>query len=151
MTTVTMEGFDKISAIIAGKVQPIGTTTFSVVAGGRRGQEKNTLIAQVQAARDRDPWYLSTDSKQAIRFVARGLASFDQSTVINAVSQIGKLLLDAARVNVENQRNASGSTFAELSARYAAFKRRKFGFIHPILKATNDLLGGLRVVVTRNT
>ena len=151
MTTVTMTGFDAITNIIAGKVKAIGTTEFAVVAGGSRGAAKNALIARVQAALDRDPWYLGRESKEALRFVVRGLASPESSTRAAAVKQVGVLLLDAVRSNVEKMKNPNGTTFRELTDRYAAFKRRKHGFIHPILKASNDLLGGLRVVVTRIT
>ena len=151
MNSVTMEGFDKMSAIIAGKVRAVGTVEFDVIPGGRRGPQLNALIAHVQQARERNPWYLAKESKEAIRFTARGLASLDYNTVSQSIRTIGTLLLDAVRVNVENQRNADGTTFRELTARYAAFKRRKHGFIHSILKATNDLLGGLRVAVTRTT
>jgi len=151
MTTVTMTGFDAITKVIAGKARAIGTTEFAVVAGGKRGQAKNTLIAKVQKHFDRNPWYIGKESREALRFVARGLASPMPSTAVSATKQIGVLLLDSVRSNVEKMKNADGSTFRELTARYAAFKRRKFGFIHPILRATNDLLGGLRVEVTKRT
>ena len=135
--------------LIAGKAQAIGTVEFAVVAGGSRGQAKNTMIAKVQQARERDPWFINRESREALKFAARGLASIASDTAAAAAQQIKTLLFDAVRTNVENMKNADGTTFRELTARYAAFKRRKFGFISPILRATNDLLGGLRVMVTR--
>jgi hypothetical protein len=53
------------------------------------------------------------------------------------------------RRNVEEQRNPDGSAFTKLTAAYARRKQRKVGFIVPILRATGDLLGGLRVRVDR--
>ncbi len=88
-TTVTMTGFDAITKVIEGKVRAIGTTEFAVVAGGTRGQAKNTLIARVQAARARDPWYLGKEAREAIRFSARGMTSAEPSTVSSAISPTG--------------------------------------------------------------
>lgn len=149
---VTMEGGDRIAEAIRTKLlktsAAIGTVTIGVVAGGRRGPEKNALIARVQADRQRNPWYIDKDTMTAIRFLARGLGgeSTDKTSIFR---QIGTLLVESVRKNVAAQKNANGSTFAELSARYAAFKRRKFGFVHPILKASSDLLDGLKAVITK--
>jgi len=148
----SMEGGERIAEAIRTKLlktsAAIGTVTIGVVPGGRRGPEKNALIARVQADRKRNPWYLDKDTLSAIRFVARGLGSesVDAAAVFR---QIGGLLVETVRKNVGAQKNANGSTFAELSARYANFKRRKFGYIHPILRATGDLLDGLKAVITK--
>jgi hypothetical protein len=150
---VTMDGTDQIAAAIGSKLlkmtQAVGTTEIGVVAGGRRGAAKNALIAQVQAARQRNPWYLDKDAMTAIRFVARGLASEDSGVVANALKQVGALMVECVRRNIDNQRGPGGATFRELTARYAAFKRRKYGFISPILKATGDLIDGLKAQITK--
>lgn len=149
---VDMTGGDRIADAIRTKLlktsAAIGTITIGVAAGGRRGPEKNALIARVQADRQRNPWYLDKDTMSAIRFLARGLGA-ESVDAAGVFRQIGGLLVDAVRKNVAAQRNSSGSTFAELSARYAAFKRRKFGFTHPVLRATGDLLDGLKAVITK--
>jgi hypothetical protein len=147
-----MEGTDQIAAAIRSKLlktsAAIGTVTIGVVAGGSRGSAKNSLIAQVQAARKRNPWYLDRDTMTAIRFVLRGVGAED-ADIPGILRRIGGFMVDGVRNHVEQMKNANGSTFAELSARYAAFKRRKYGYIHPILSASKDLLNGLRAVVTR--
>lgn len=152
---VTMEGTDAIAKAIGERLlkmtQAVGTTEIGVVAGGRRGAAKNALIAQVQAARQRNPWYIDKDAMTAIRFIARGLASEDSGVVANALKQIGALLVEGVRRNIENQKGPGGATFAELTARYAAFKRRKVGFIHPILRLTGDLMDNLKAVITRRS
>ena len=148
-----MEGGDRIAEAIRTKLLKtnvaIGTVTIGIVPGGRRGAEKNAMIAHVQAGLKRNPWYIDKDTLTAIRFLVRGMASADPATVSAALKQTGDIMINAVRSHVEQMRNSNGSTFAELTARYAAFKRRKFGFIHPILRASNDLLGGLKAVITR--
>lgn len=152
---VSMEGTAQIANAIGAKLlkmtQAVGTTEIGVIAGGRRGAAKNALIAQVQAARKRNPWYLDKDAMTAIRFIARGLASEEPGTVASALKQIGALMVDGVRRNIENQKGPGGATFAELTARYAAFKRRKVGFIHPILRLTGDLMDNLKAVITRRS
>ena len=149
---VTMEGENTVAAAIGRRLlrtaATVGTVQIGVVAGGRRGPAKNALIAQVQAARQRNPWYLDKDATTAIRFLVRGLAGEDVDQM-SVFRQIGGLMVEAVKRNIENQRGPSGATFRELSARYAAFKRRKYGFIAPILKATGDLIDGLKAVVTQ--
>lgn len=149
-----MEGTDQIARAIGERVlkltQAIGTVEIAVVPGGKRGSATNALIAHVQAARQRNPWYLDKDALTAIRFVARGLASEESGVAVNALKQIGALMVENVRRNIEAQRGPNGQTFRELTARYAAFKRRRVGFIHPILRATGDLIDGLKAVVTRS-
>ncbi len=150
---VHMEGLDQVAQAIRAKLMKsgaaVGTVEIGVVAGGRRGPEKNSLIARVQAAMKRNPWFIDKDTMQAIRFVARGFTSEDASVVASAFKQIGTLLVDGVRQHIGQMKNANGSTFTELTTRYAAFKRRKHGFIHPVLRATGDLMDGLRAVITR--
>lgn len=152
---VSMEGADQVAAAIRTKLLKMrvvsgGGVEIGVAPGGRvRSPEKNALIARVQSALQRNPWYLDKDTMTALRFVARGVASEDVGTVMAAIGRLGSLMVDAVRKNIGNQRNASGSTFAELTARYAAFKRRKYGFIHPILRATGDLMDNLKAVVIK--
>lgn len=150
----TMEGTDQIAGAIRTKLLKtnvaIGTVTIGVATGGRRGAEKNAMIARVQAGLKRNPWYVDKDTLTAIRFLLRGVSG-ENADVPSILKQIGDVMVNAVRLHVEQMRNSNGSTFAELSARYAAFKRRKYGFIHPILKASNDLLGGLKAVIMRTT
>lgn len=150
----TMEGTDRIAeairtAILKSKAA-VGTVEIGVVPGGRRGTVKNALIARIQAAMQRNPWYLDKDTMTAIRFLARGLATSDEGRVGDVLKQIGGLMVDAVRKNIERQQGPGGKTFRELTIAYAAFKRRKFGHITPILRATGDLMDNLKAVITRS-
>jgi hypothetical protein len=125
------------------------TWEFEVVAGGKRGATKNALIAHAQANHRRDPWYLNKKTLQTMRFLVNGLTSLASSTRDMAARQIGDLLLINVGENVASQKNKGGDKFAALTAGYAKRKQRKFGFTIPILKATGDLLGGLKVRISR--
>lgn len=144
---------DQVARIVKLKATQVSGaldgTRLSVVPGGARGAEKNALIAAVQAGRQRSPWYIDSGDMEPIRFVAKALGSADASVRQRAITTIGQLMLAAIAHNVERQRDKSGGRFAPLSKAYAAYKQRKFGFIAPILKATNDLLGNLRVTVDK--
>lgn len=124
------------------------TADINVVAGGQRGIDANTMIANVQAANRRNPWYLADKAKDACRILVRRMAA-DPALADAQLKRIGRLVLDGILENVANQANRGGKPFKALTAAYAAYKQRKFGFTVPILKATNDLLGGLRVVIER--
>lgn len=149
----TFEGEEKIGAAITAAIQNIGKdvdgASVSIVAGGSRGQDKNTLIAKVQAAVKRNPFYISKETREVLRFVARGLTSRDYNTRRRALDEMGQALLIGVYQNVERQRNPDGTAFKALTAAYAAYKRRKFGFVIPVLRATGDLLGGLKVLIDR--
>lgn len=129
--------------------QSLDGTRISVIPSGARGADRNATIARAQAKHGRAPWYISREDMEPIRFVARALGSSDASLRQRAFANIGQLMLAAIGNNVAKQSNANGARFKPLTDAYAAFKRRKFGFIAPILKATNDLLGGLRVRIDR--
>lgn len=130
---------------------PPGDVVFEVYAGGTRGGAQNAMIAAVQAALDRNPFYVNDKSKAAIVEAIRKL--FDSSRGVRAMAEntIKQLLLIAIGENFQAQRNPNGGKFRPLTAAYAAAKRRKFGFVTPVLKATGDLLGGLKVRVTRKS
>lgn len=142
-------GAAAIEAKINAAIGSINGTEISIVAGGTRGSATNTMIARVQAGQQRDPFYLDKQAKEAIRFAANGLMAKVYSTRKRAVEIIGELMLLAIGRNVEKQQNPGGSKFKALTPNYAAYKRRVFGSALPILKATNDLLGGLRVRITK--
>lgn len=149
--SIEIEGEDGIgSAIEASINRAIGGldgAVASIVAGGRRGQGTNTLIAKVQTGQMRDPFYLDAQARQAIRFALNGLTAGNYSTRMRALVLAGELMLNAIARNVERQQNADGQSFKDLTAKYAAAKRRKFGFVTPILRATGDLLGNLKARV----
>lgn len=154
---VQFEGLEGIQGTITAAIESrlaLGTTTISVVAGGERGGAKNALIAKTQAAPrskrwKRDPFYLSQRTKERLRFLARGMASADYTTRKRATDDIGNVMLSGILENVEAQRNPGGDKFTKLTPNYAAYKRRKFGFVTPVLRASGDLLGGLKVKVER--
>lgn len=111
------------------------------------GRPTNALIAKVQASNRRNPFYLSRTARQRIRDLLS--AAKPGPFHVDTLAKIGDVMLKAIKDNVRSQANKDGSIFAPLSPEYAAYKRRKFGFTTPILKATNDLLGGLRWVIDR--
>lgn len=129
--------------------QSLDGTRISVIPGGARGADRNAVIAKVQQGLKRSPWFIDRNDMEPIRFVAKSLGSADAGVRQRAITSIGQLMLAAIAHNVERQRNPGGSAFAPLSKAYAAYKQRKFGFIAPILKATGDLISGLRVTVDR--
>ncbi len=150
---VELIGMDKVADVVRSRVRSAwtGVGEVAITVGGKRGGHLNALIAQTQKHLGRNPWYQNQDTLAKIRKVAKDAATADKPIRDSILRQIGRLLLLGVLENVRNQKNRDGTTFRELSARYAAFKRRKFGYIHPILQATGDLLGGLRVVVTKTS
>lgn len=148
---VEFQGEDKISSTIEAAIKAsiggMDGASVCVVAGGARGGDKNALIAKVQAKQLRDPFYLDAQAKEAIRFAAQGLTAAQYSTRKRAAALMGELMLNAIGRNVEKQQNANGGGFKPLSKNYAAYKRRRFGFVTPILRATGDLLKRLKVVI----
>lgn len=126
-----------------------GTTIFEVRADGKRGAAKNALIAAVQASMQRNPFWLNAKAKTAIAYAARGLFSATAGPRKQAEDLIGSLLLVSVGENMAAQKNPGGGSFRTLTERYAAKKQRLRGFVTPILKATGELLGGLKVAVTR--
>jgi len=153
---VTMEGTDQIAKAIEASLVRLAlpSGTVEIVAGGRRGEAKNALIAQVQASRKRNPWYINDDVMASIRALLHDLIR--QQTAFGLgrnlvgpqfLKDVGSLMVLSVQENIRRQKNKDGTTFGELSKRYAAFKRRKFGFTHPILLATRDLIDGIKAVV----
>lgn len=138
-----------IEAKIKAALGSVEGTEIAIVAGGSRGASKNALIAKVQAGQMRNPFYLDQQAKEGIRFAAGGLTAAQYSVRKRAVEIMGELMLLAIGRNVERQQNPGGNRFKPLTDKYAAYKRRKFGFTVPILKATGDLLGGLRVRIQK--
>ncbi len=154
---VQFEGLESIGATIKGAIESLnltGTTTISIVAGGRRGGAENAKIANAQARPrngrwKRDPFYLSARTKERLRFLARGMTSTDSGLRTRTAEDMGQVMLEGVKENAAGQRNPDGAPFTKLTANYAAYKRRKFGFTSPVLKATGDLLDGLQVKVDR--
>jgi hypothetical protein len=123
--------------------------TIEVVAGGRRGAAENTRIAVRQAELGRDPFYVAKDVRKEIAKVAPGVMSPVPAVVRKALTLMQDLLLVGIHRNVERQRNADGTPFTPLTAPYAKWKLRRFGFVRPILRATGDFLDGLRTRVKK--
>ncbi len=146
---VEFEGENEIAGTIEAAMRDaignVDGVSVSVVAGGSRGQQKNTLIAKVQAKQLRDPFYLDAQAMESIRFAAQGVTAKQYSTRKRALDLCGEVMLNGIGRNVEKQANPGGQSFKALTEKYAAMKKRKFGFVTPILKATGDMLGGLRV------
>jgi len=153
---VVMEGSDQVANAIQTALVNLHLPSGSVeiVAGGRRGEAKNALIAQVQAAKQRNPWYINDDIMLLVRSNLHELIR--QQTAFGLgrnlvgpqfLKDVGNLMVLSVQENIRQQKNKDGTTFGELSARYAAFKRRKYGFVHPILVASRDLIDGIKAVI----
>lgn len=147
----SVDGFaQRLTDAVMAKV-PVGAqVVFEVKTGGQRGGSVNRMIAEVQAGRQRSPWYLNKKAIEGIRFAARGLLSVAGGTRRAAEQAIKSLMLISIGENVQAQKNPDGSKFTQLTARYAAYKRRRFGYSTKILQASGDLLGGLKVEVRRS-
>ncbi len=126
-----------------------GNATLHLIAGGKRGADVNATIAAVQASHGRNPWYIASDDKLILKLMLMRFAVAAETVKSKALNDIGRFVLRSLLSNVTAQRNKDGSTFARLTEKYIAYKKRKFGFTVPILKATGDLLGGVRVVINR--
>ncbi len=150
---IDAEGIGSVQEQVAADLQsrlpePI---EIAVVAGGKRGALKNALIAHAQANQQRDPFYLNKRAMEVIRFLAKGLVSKAVGVRESAAKQMGDAMLISIGENVQGQRNPKGDRFRPLTAGYALRKQRKHGFTIPILKATGDLLSGLRVRITKGS
>lgn len=151
--TVTIEGGEGFRAALEAKItQVMGAfegAEVAIVPAGARGQPKNTLIARVQQAMQRDPFYLDEQAKEAIRFALRGLMAAQYSVRKRALEITGEIMLLAIDRAFGAQRNPGGGSFRPLTPAYANAKRRKFGFVTPVLRASGDLLDNLRVRITK--
>lgn len=154
--TVTMEGTDQIASAIEKALLTLHLPAGSIeiVAGGRRGEAKNALIAQVQAAKKRNPWFVNDETMFLIKFLLHELVQQQNAFGLSRnlvgpkfLKDVGDLMVHAVQDNIRQQKNRDGTTFGDLAKRYAAFKRRKYGFVHPILIASRDLIDGIKAVV----
>jgi hypothetical protein len=127
----------------------IAGNAYAMVASVEGFDDVTQQVTQ-QAARKRNPFYVNRRAMQTIRFLVNGLTSAVDSVRMGAEKAIADELLVSIGENVEGQRNPDGRGFTPLTAAYARRKQRKFGFTIPILKATGDLLGGLRTRVNRH-
>ena len=140
-----------IAGQVAGNIaERIGETTeIELHFGGKRGDARNRMIAEVQKKRGRNPFFLDKDAIATIKPMVGQLVNSYAGVRRMAARQIGEAMIDAIARNVGAQRGPGGRGFTPLSPEYAKRKRKQFGFIQPILKATGDLLGGLVVRVQR--
>lgn len=137
---------DLLSAKLAAHVKSWAdarpTATIAVSTGARaRTAEKNALIAHVQAAYHRNPFYFDRAMLKEIKARLRMKAE----TGRGLYQEIGKIMLDGVRAHAANEQNMRGH-FRKLTAAYAAIKARKYGSM-PILRATGELINTLNVVI----
>lgn len=123
--------------------------TIAIATGGARGAEKNALIARAQANRQRDPFYLPTEALAKIQALAQTMFGLARDARGPVLELIGTVMLATIQSNVDGQRNPGGQPFTPLTVAYAKRKQHRFGFVVPILRATGDLIKGLRVVIDR--
>jgi hypothetical protein len=120
--------------------------TVDVVAGGSRGGSKNAMIAAVQKAHARNPFYFDPDTRAVIRDRVHEAMQRDGGLTRDDLNAIGRLMVTGIESHFEAQRNPGGSTFRELTEEYAKAKRKKFGD-KPILEATGELRNSMGVRV----
>lgn len=133
---------------IGGLIRDVLTTfgsdvdvQFSITPGGMRGAHRNAVIALVQAEAGRNPFYLSREQSANVCSQVAKIATgrgYNWRTV-------GHTILEAIKENADSQISANGRGFTRLTEAYAKRKAKKHGFVIPILKATGDLLNGLKV------
>lgn len=147
--TMQVEGLAGVQQRIEARLrEQVGQDTeIAIVAGGVRGGAKNAMIARVQAAMGRNLAYAGSKTMQLIRAAVPGLLR--PGTHGPTAQAIGNMLIIGINENVGAQKNPDGSTFKALTPGYARRKQAKWGFVRPIMRASGDLLGGLRVRVTR--
>lgn len=127
-----------------------GTVEISLAPAGTRGNQKNTLIADVQAQRGRNPWYLTPDQRNAItEKILKRTGQADIFADQRLFVTIGHLMRDSVLANLKQQRDKTGQVFAPLTAAYAKEKKRAVGFTKPILVRTGDLSKNLVVKIER--
>jgi hypothetical protein len=148
--TAQVEGLAGMTQHIATRLtkQYGGDITFEVVAGGARGRAKNTLIAKVQAAYQRNPFYFSKSTLGHIVKAVPALFSAAAGARRGTVDFVKQIILAGVLENAGAQKNKGGGRFTPLTLAYARRKAAKWG-AKPILSATGDLLGGLKVIVTK--
>jgi len=128
----------------AGESAEIGIAT-----GGARGAELNALIARAQANRGRDPFWFPSNVVDDLRERIRRALGVNGPARAAVYQGIGNVMLTTIQSNVDAQRGPGGTSFRSLTPEYARRKQRKFGFVTPILRATGDLMKGLKVVITK--
>jgi hypothetical protein len=121
---------------------------IAVVAGGKRGAETNAMIAKVQAEHGRNPWYLDATWRTEIVRMCRLASQAPGGWVDADLVALGERLLQAVRDNAARQANKGGGSFRPLTEAYAKWKASRHPG-QPVLRASGDLLDGLRVEIDR--
>lgn len=148
---------DAIAQTIADRisVQFGATTTIGLAFEGmhRSGATNATIAAAQSKPRSgkwkRNPFFFNQQAIALIKSAAKDLYSLVNGTRQSAIQRVKQAILVTILSNARNQTNPDGSKFTALTPEYARRKAAKFGY-KPILEATGDLLGGLRVRVTRS-
>ncbi len=123
--------------------------TVDVVAGGSRGGAMNAMIAKVQRAHGRNPFYVDPDTRSVLKTMVKAGLAREGGLTSADFTAMGELILRAVRTHMEAQRGPGGAAFRPLSDAYAAAKRKKFGD-KPILEASEQLVDTLSVRVRVN-
>lgn len=139
---------DAENSIIAEALQKSGRDFFSL----RKGDEQHIVAAydrEIQIALDKEARLLAKLERSTAVGAAAKLATFKGAAEGRARGMAGKALRAAmaeymrlVTQNIEQQRTKSGAP-RELTEEYAAVKQRRWGFVHPIGKASGQLLENL--------
>lgn len=132
------------AAAIRRRTEGLSGLEVSVVPGAiKRTVEKNLVIGKVQMRAKRNPFFLTKEEVAQVK----AIVAEDLGRTLTP-EQLGVFLVTLVRAHLDAQKNKNGSPFRPLSARYAAWKRKRFGAL-PILVLTRELRDGLRSLVVR--
>lgn len=129
---------------------------FEGALGRYRPKETQMLIAAKQADWGRNPFFLTQHEKARVtRELREGVTeALAQPTAVRArgafreaLSNVANTIGDAFEKHFDREQSAGGRRFRPLTRRYAEWKQRKFGFVHPILQATKRLYRGMQIKV----
>lgn len=132
-----------------------GPRTVQVVARGAR----NTLIAAVQAAQDRNPFFVTaTEARQIAGLARAALTDFLRTGQRLDLTHVGEQMVENARAHIDAKRSGgrppisaptSGHATRPLTREYARRKAALYGAGLPPLVATGEFYGSLDYRVVR--
>lgn len=112
---------------------------------GIRGAEANAIIARVQKAAGRNPWYVSPEGWTKLsQVIKRYMASPNYpNNRKQMLEHMCNVLVEDIQSNFRKQRNPDGSSFTPLDPVYAQKKIRDVG-AKPILERIGDLMKNVK-------
>lgn len=146
--TVQTRGLDELREFFTSRAVNLarGPRTVRVFAAGARNQ----VIAEAQAAQDRNPFFLTpAEARAAAQLTADALSAAlsDGGSLARHLPAVGDYIVDAYKRHIALRKSGGvspvgrpvgGHQTRPLSARYAEQKKRKHGKVLPELIATGE-------------